>query len=124
MKGVPSGRALTIALFLGTLLITGCGPKKQLYYFGDYSETLYYYKKVPTAERKGRYREELRAIIEVSQERGSRVPPGICAEYAYLLMSEGEYSEAGKYLAMEEELYPESKRFVQFLRDSFKEKDR
>lgn len=124
MKCATSPLGVTVALFFSISLFIGCGPKKQLYYFGDYSETLYHYKKVPTAERKGEYKEELLKIIEVSKERDSMVPPGICAEYAYILMNEGEFEEAGNYLDMEQELYPESKRFVQFLRDSFKGKDR
>jgi hypothetical protein len=40
------------------------------------------------------------------------VPPGICADYGYMLIKAGKTEEGTKLLKEEIELYPESKTFV------------
>lgn len=40
------------------------------------------------------------------------VPPGVCADYGYLLVRAGRVEEGKELLKKEKELYPESARFV------------
>ena len=50
-------------------------------------------------------------IAEQKESRGV-VPPGIYADYGYLLMENGKASEAKAMFAKEIELYPESEVFI------------
>lgn len=104
----------------GAIVLHGCGPKNQMYAWGNYSKTLYHCKKNPTDANIEIHRKELIRIIADSSKQNKRVPPGVCAEYAYILMKEGNYEEAGKYLEMEEKEYPESQQFVSFVRTMMK----
>jgi hypothetical protein len=89
------------------------------YYYGDYSRSLYRSKKDTTPASLAKHRATLEDIIQKSEKRGSRVPPGIFCEYAYLLAKDGS-PEADRYFALEVESYPESKRFVDFIRAQLK----
>jgi hypothetical protein len=40
------------------------------------------------------------------------VPPGVCADYGYLLLRQGKIEEGKALLAKETVLYPESKKFI------------
>lgn len=112
--------AIASALLLASATLFGCGPKNKMYAWGNYSKTLYHCKKNPTEEKNLAHRKELLRIMAESEEHNMRVPPGVCAEYAYLLMKEGNMEEANRYLDREEKEYPESKQLVTFVRSMMK----
>ena len=97
---------------LGLLLLAGCAPQQQMYYWGDYSESLYSLKKNPSEESMAKHVGTLEAIIQNSQELDKRVPPGIYGELGYYLARQGNPKKAEKYFLKEEEVYPESKKLM------------
>lgn len=95
------------------LLVTACVSTPPLYVWNDYSTTSYNYIKNTNEETEAK----LLATYEnlINGKKGSRElpPPGICADYAFLLMKKGKMDEAKKMLAMEMTNYPESSVYVQ-----------
>ena len=104
-----------LSLILAAYFLTGCATQKPMYYWGDYSTSLYEYKKSPNADTLAKHKHALYQIIEESKSRGIRVPPGVYCEYGYILMREGKSKEAIRFLELEEQTYPESRFFVQKL---------
>jgi hypothetical protein len=102
------------------VLLTGCVTKPVNYYYGHYSQTLYRSRKDNTPESIARHRKSLEDVIQTSEKKGLRVPPGIYCEYAYLLAKNGE-PQADQYFALEIKTYPESEKFVSFIRAQMKE---
>jgi hypothetical protein len=100
----------TIYLLL-ILLIVGCAPKT-MYYWGDYSNTLYKYKKDATPEMLVKHKTELLDIISKSNEKGLRIPPGINAELGYIFLLQEQDDQAMVYLKKEKSTYPESTKFI------------
>ncbi|MCK5426774.1 MAG: DUF4810 domain-containing protein [Thermodesulfovibrionia bacterium] len=105
-----------ILLFLASYFFLGCATQKPMYFWGNYSSSLYGYKKTPNEENLLKHKQELLQIIEKSKARGLRVPPGVYCEYGYILMKEGKNKEALQYYDLEEQTYPESKIFIQNLK--------
>ena len=98
----------------------GCATgNKQMYYWGNYSSSLYKYKKAPNNETLDAHKQALVKIIEESKKEDMRVPPGVYCEYGYILMQEGKNTDAVNYFDLEEQTYPESKTFTQTLRAKF-----
>lgn len=114
-------RICFILVLLGFLGIA-CAPPKPLYYWGNYSNTLYKYKKTPNDSNLQKHKEELVKIIKKSRELGINVPPGVSAEYGFILLKTGSKEEAIKYFDLEQQTYPESKTFMEKLK-SFLIKD-
>lgn len=104
-----------IILFLILSFIVGCATEP-LYYWGNYSQTLYKYKKSPKEETLAAHKVCLVNIIEESNKRNKKIPPGVCCEYGYILLKEGRTDQALYYFEMEEKNYPESKVFIDRLR--------
>jgi hypothetical protein len=105
---------------LGLLLLAGCATPPVNYYYGNYSRTLYRSKKDNTPASLEKHRHSLEDIIQTSEKKGIRVPPGIYCEYAYLLAKEGS-PESDRYFSLEIKTYPESERFVSFIRAQIKQ---
>jgi hypothetical protein len=74
---------------------------------------LYSFKKDPTDEKLQAHKQVLIQIIQGSAEKSLKVPPGVCAEYGYILIREGNTAEGMKYLDLEAQTFPESKAFVE-----------
>jgi len=91
------------------LFFTGCAPKPTMYYWGNYSKTLYYSKKTPGDETLLAHKQTLENIIEQSKSYNLRVPPGVFAELGYIYFRQNNDKLASQYFKMEEDLYPESK---------------
>ncbi len=111
-------RSILLLYCTSLLLIAGCAAPP-LYYYGNYSRTLYHAKKDSTPESLKKHMATLVDVIETSKKRNLRVPPGIYCEYGYWLAREGS-SEADRYFALEVQAYPESARFVELLRSQIK----
>lgn len=100
---------------LGALLLSSCATTPSLYGWGNYEATSYAVAKTPSEQN-------LQRLIQVYEElithpKGTRQlpPPGICAEYGYLLIKQGKPEEGRKLLEREIALYPESSIFIQTL---------
>lgn len=95
-------------LIIVLLSLTGCGTTTK-YHWGSYESSLYkHYKNSADQEQ---FSEAL-AITISDGERNGRVPPGIYAEYGYLLYSAGQYVEAIPYFEKEKKAWPESIQFM------------
>lgn len=108
---------LKYLLLLSTaLLFTGCASVTESgYYWGDYSETYYEYIKAPSEESVTNHLNELNSIVDISNKKGLKVPPGIYAEIGYITAKTGNPDDSVKYYRQEVELYPESTGFVERL---------
>jgi len=90
------------------ILLNGCA-QKQLYYFGDYSNTLYMNEKFHDEESLLEHKQELEQIISESENRKMSVPPGIYAELGFLNLKSNNTKEAIMLFQTEAKIYPESK---------------
>ncbi len=116
-------KKLRLLLVLFALAIfAGCASQgKPMYYWGDYSHTLYELKKHPSDESLAKHIVCLDDIIKNSKEIGVRVPPGVYAEYGYRMLDMGKKNEAISYFRLEEQTYPESTVFMERLIESVDE---
>jgi len=94
---------------LAFLLAAGCAPKPTMYYWGNYSTTLYSTKKAPGDDTLLAHKQALENIIEQSKAYNLRVPPGVCAELGYFYFRQNNDKLASQYFQMEEATYPESR---------------
>ncbi len=106
-------KPLLLIAALATLITSCTVQSPNLYTWGDYSNASYEFIK-------SRSEKDKEALIQVydkmiKKQTGSRktVPPGIYADYGYLLIQNGKTDQGKKMLEMEMELYPESKIFIQ-----------
>ncbi|WP_300860591.1 DUF4810 domain-containing protein [uncultured Duncaniella sp.] len=103
-----------VAVSCLVFLTASCMPTtKTLYSWGDYEKASYEYTKDPSDKNT----QKLHKCFDQmeSKQKGTRktVPPGICAEKAYLLVKQGKTDEALAMLDKEIKLYPESKPFIE-----------
>jgi hypothetical protein len=115
--------SLLIAGLFVSLFFSGCAPQK-MYYFGDYSETLYTFEKSQSEETFLKHKQQLDRIIAESGKRNLPVPPGIYAELGYIKQKENKSEESIKLYQTEAQLYPESKYFMDRLIQSAKATDK
>jgi hypothetical protein len=102
--------------FLG---FVGCQPSSTLFYWGKYSSTLYEYKKNPSDTTLSIHKGTLLDIMKEAPEKKMLVPPGVYAEYGYLMLKEGKENEGMEYLAKEEQSFPESKVFILRIKNEY-----
>jgi len=96
-------RLLLCSCFL--FFVLGCAPKTH-YTWNGYDDKLYQHYKNPAEYN--RFIEHLREIIQNAEETG-KVPPGIYAEYGFVLYEKGNFQEAIKYFKFENDKWPESR---------------
>jgi len=101
------------------LLLVGCVPPETTFFWGDYSGTLYAYKKTPDEKTLADHKASLLLIITESPKKKLPVPPGVYAEYGYLLVLEGKEDEGLGYLDKELSLYPESRVFITRMKQAY-----
>ena len=109
-------RSLVVLMFA---LCAGCAPSGNTFYWGDYSSTLYDLKKTPDEKTLDAHRKQLLLVMEESGKRGKQVPPGVYAEYGYVLLRDGKEAEGMGYLDKEAALYPESVVFIQRIKTEY-----
>lgn len=94
------------------LIMVSCNTTQPLYNWKGYDDAVYAYTK--NSDEKSV--ENLIVIYEklIKNSGGSRqvTPPGVCADYGYLLIKKGEIEKGKELLQKETILYPESKVFV------------
>ena len=84
--------------------VSGCASTK--YAWKGYDSDLYNHYKDPGQQEK--FMEQIKEIIDNAEPKKT-VPPGIYAEYGYLLYESKQYAEAITYFQKEKGLWPESK---------------
>lgn len=99
------------------LVSNGCAPKR-MYYFGNYSKTLYSCEKNQNDESLVNHKQELETIITESELKNLPVPPGIYAELGYINLKSNNSKEAIRLFQAESQLYPESKHLMDRLTQS------
>lgn len=108
-------RIILISIVVGLVGMSCATQKKTLFYWGDYSKTLYALKKTPDEKNLTQHKKALQEIIGKSAEKKLKVPPGVYAEYGFILAREGDTQEAEKYFKLEAQTYPESTPFMEKL---------
>lgn len=104
----------TIIFTLTSLvLLVSCAPTKTLYSWNNYEITSYNYLKNSDEKAIQELIKTYKQII--GKQTGTRrvVPPGIYADYGFVLMQANRTNEAKTFLLKEVELYPESKQFIE-----------
>lgn len=100
-------------IFLGGLaiILASCAPT-QLYNWNKYEKTSYAYLKKNDADATQDLKESYEKIIKKQNKLRKAVPPGIYADYGFLLIQQGNSTEGKKMFENEIALYPESKVFI------------
>lgn len=88
--------------------ICGCVPQTQ-YAWNNYDKTLYNHYKDPS--QKEDFSQTLKETVEEA-ESSNRVPPGIYAEYGFLMYEQGNSLQAIQYYQKEADKWPESRAFM------------
>ena len=102
-----------ICLFSLTIGFASCSGTQTLYAWDNYENASYAYTKEPNEKNETKLDKCYDKMFE-KQAKSYRkvVPPGLCAEKAYILLKAGKKEEAMKYLDLEIKIYPESKLFI------------
>jgi hypothetical protein len=99
--------------FLGAVLyLTSCEAPKMLYSWNNYDETSYKYLKNSDEKSTEQLITTYRNLIEKQTGTRKTVPPGIYADYGFILLQAGKTEEGKAMLEKEFALYPESKVFI------------
>jgi len=105
-------KLLAFSLLLCFVFI-GCVPTaKSLYSWSNYQDQTYNYIKNETPESLEKLMKTYQVMID--KQTGSRktVPPGIYADYGFMLYKQGKKEEGISFLKKEIALYPESAVFI------------
>lgn len=86
------------------LFVSGCAQTR--YAWDGYDDRLYSYYKNPAES--DQFMEGLQEIIQ-DGEAENRVPPGIYAEYGYMLYERGKFPDAVVWYTKERDKWPESR---------------
>lgn len=97
---------------LSIIGLVSCTTQKPLYSWGKYETASYNYLKNSDEKATQELIEAYQKIIE--KQKGTRgvVPPGIYADYGFLLLQANKTKEGKEMLLREVALYPEAKVFV------------
>jgi hypothetical protein len=118
MNNLIFGCIVIVVIFL-----SGCAPQR-MYYWGDYSNTLYQSKKNPSDQSNLVHLQAMEKIIEGSRTNNLRIPPGVYAELGYIYFRQNKKDLAIQNFKMEKELYPESAFFMDRLENAAKLADK
>lgn len=96
-------------LLLTSVGLTGCvAPTK--YDWGSYESSLYSYYKDPA--KIADLSKSLADTINTAEKTNKPVPPGVYAEYGFILHQQGKSSEAVPFFEKEKSKWPESSAFM------------
>lgn len=101
---------------LAALLLASCTTNKEppLYYWYGYTNAVYDYIKLGNEDSNGKLLEVYQNLVDGQAEAARQVPPpGVCADYGWMLIQSGKKEEGKDLLRKEMELYPESAAFIQ-----------
>jgi len=101
-----------IYISISVFLLCSCTTQKKLYSWNKYQSTSYNYLKNNDDKSTEELMKTYKLIIEKQTGTRGVVPPGIYADYGFLLLKANKTSEGKEMLQKEIELYPESKIFI------------
>lgn len=102
-----------------SLLLFSCGTTEKVkkpYEWDNYTMATYNYVKVPNDETLQSLLATYQRIMDGQNSENvyrNTVPPGVCADYGYMLILAGKTDEGKALLLKEKELYPESAVFIE-----------
>ncbi len=106
-------KILYIGVFAATVLsLTSCSSTSTLYSWYDYEDVSYEYNKEPTEALQVKVLEQYKKLTDKQNGVRGVVPPGMYAEYGYLLYKTGKKQEGIDFLKKEISLYPESETYI------------
>ena len=95
------------------LALVSCGTvQPDLYSWYDSEDATYQYTKRPSAAKLNAAMAQYKKVITMQKGARKVVPPGVNAEYGYLLVKAGQKQEGLTLLKEEIALYPESEKFI------------
>ena len=101
-----------LIIIAAVILLSACNSTQGGLYWGNYSDSLYNYKKEPGDASRNLHLRSLNDIIATSDKKGIRIPPGVLVELAIMEIESGSPENANALLDRELALYPESKTLV------------
>ena len=104
-------KKILLTLFV-IMTITSCTTTTTLYSWYNYEDITYQYSKRKTDELQTKVLEQYQKLTEKQKGTRGMVPPGLYAEYGYLLYMTGKQEEGLKFLKEEIKLYPESEKYI------------
>jgi hypothetical protein len=102
-----------VILSLISLMMASCTQQKALYNWGKTQETTYQYMKKGTEKDMENLLQAYQYVVDNQKGGRKTVPPGIYADYGFLLIKQGKVEEGLKLMKMEAALYPESAVFIE-----------
>lgn len=94
------------------LTVTSCNTTRTLYSWYDYENVTYKYNKRTTEELQAKVLEQYKKVTDNQNGIRGVVPPGMYAEYGFLLYKTGKKDEGLGFLRKETVLYPESEVYI------------
>lgn len=100
---------LLIIVIFGTV---SCSSSTSLYSWYNYEDATYNYYKNPDEKKQEKMMNQYAKMLQ--NQKGTRkvVPPGLNAEYGFMLVKAGKKEEGLALLQKEIELYPESEKYI------------
>ena len=102
-------KKISIAV-LGVIFLASCQTQQTLY--SDSEDATYVYTKRTTDEALEKAMVQYQKVIARQNGLRKTVPPGVNAEYGYLLCKAGRKQEGLALLRAEVQAYPESEKFI------------
>lgn len=101
-----------VVLALLALAATSCSSNKTLYSWYNYEDIVYQYSKNPNEKLQAKVLDQYNMVTEHQRGLRATVPPGLYAEYGFLLYKTGKKDEGLKMMKQEIALYPESEMYI------------
>lgn len=95
-----------------SMFAISCAPTKPLYNWKGYDDAVYAYTKASDENSNENLIKVYTKLIKNSGGTRKVPPPGVCADYGYILIKKGEIAKGKELLVKETVLYPESKMFI------------
>lgn len=97
-----------ILISFSALLLSACTPAP-LFYWGDY-ETSIYDRMVKNDNNQGE--DALKSMVAQIESGSKKAPPGLYADYGFMLYRRGDFANAIAYFEKEKLTFPESKQLM------------
>ena len=111
MRTTSRWRALALFAAVLALASVGCAGDKRTYNWSSYQNDLRN-QMSGSPESASKFEATLKRIIERSDSSGHKAPPGLMAEYGFILYQRGEKESAISYFEREAREWPESASFM------------
>ena len=101
-----------IYMLVIAVALSSCGSSKKLYSWNKYEQASYNYLKKADEKSTNKIIKEYKKIINEQKGIRKSIPPGMCADYGFILIQKGNKADGIANLKKEIALYPESKVFI------------